>query len=66
MKTHKSLMVSCLSVLSITLFVQHAQAAAAFDPNGLGCWVIGTVNAQRYKHKVMIFLLDIPVNMPVF
>ncbi|MDU5864439.1 MAG: hypothetical protein E6Z46_11020, partial [Acinetobacter sp.] len=26
-------MVSCLSVLSITLFVQHAQAAAAFDPN---------------------------------
>lgn len=45
MKTHKSLMVSCLSVLSITLFVQHAQAAAAFDPNG--SWMLGDWNGQR-------------------
>lgn len=45
MKTHKSLMVSCLSVLSITLFVQHAQAAAAFDPNS--SWMLGDWNGQR-------------------
>ncbi|MDC5556792.1 carbohydrate porin [Acinetobacter baumannii] len=38
-------MVSCLSVLSITLFVQHAQAAAAFDPNG--SWMLGDWNGQR-------------------
>ncbi|HCA5285484.1 TPA: carbohydrate porin [Acinetobacter nosocomialis] len=38
-------MVSCLSVLSITLFVQHAQAAAAFDPNS--SWMLGDWNGQR-------------------
>lgn len=45
MKTHKSLMASCLSVLSITLFIQHAQAAAAFDPNSP--WMLGDWNGQR-------------------
>ncbi len=45
MKAHKSLMASCLSVLSITLFIQHAQAAAAFDPNSP--WMLGDWNGQR-------------------
>ena len=45
MKTHKSLMASCLSVLSITLFIQHAQAAAAFDLNSP--WMLGDWNGQR-------------------
>ncbi|MFV5586010.1 carbohydrate porin [Acinetobacter oleivorans] len=38
-------MASCLSVLSITLFIQHAQAAAAFDPNSP--WMLGDWNGQR-------------------
>ncbi|WP_171194738.1 carbohydrate porin, partial [Acinetobacter sp. A47] len=39
-------MVSCLSVLSLSLFAQHAQAASsAFDPNGQ--WLFGDWNGQR-------------------
>ena len=55
MKTHKSLMASCLSVLSITLLYSMHKLLLHSTQIVLGCWVIGTVNAPRYKHKVMIF-----------
>ncbi len=37
--------VSCLSVLSLSLVVQHAQATSAFDPKGQ--WLFGDWNGQR-------------------
>jgi len=46
MTISKSLIVSCLSVLSLSLFTQHTQAASsAFDPNGQ--WLFGDWNGQR-------------------
>ncbi|MFM6958847.1 MAG: carbohydrate porin, partial [Acinetobacter sp.] len=38
-------MVSCLSVLSLSLVVQHAQATSVFDPKGQ--WLFGDWNGQR-------------------
>jgi porin len=37
--------VSCLSFLSLSLVVQHAQATSAFDPKGQ--WLFGDWNGQR-------------------
>ena len=45
MTISKSLIVSCLSVLSLSLFAQQTQAAEAFDPNGQ--WLFGDWNGQR-------------------
>lgn len=44
MKISQSLMISCLSVLSLSLF-QSTQAASIFDPNGQ--WMLGDWNGQR-------------------
>jgi porin len=56
MTISKSLIVSCLSVLSL-LFYSTAQAASAFDPNGQ--WMLGDWNGQRtaLQAQGMIFLL---------
>jgi porin len=46
MTISKSWVVSCLSVLSLSLFTHHTQAASsAFDPHGQ--WLLGDWNGQR-------------------
>ncbi|OJU67716.1 MAG: carbohydrate porin, partial [Acinetobacter sp. 39-4] len=45
MTISNSRIVSCLSVLSLSLFIQQTQAASAFDPNGQ--WLLGDWNGQR-------------------
>lgn len=66
MKTHKSLMVSCLSVLSITLLFSMHKLLLHLTQMVLGCWVIGTEQRTALQAQGYDFLLDIPVNMPVF